>query len=160
MLPRIRVGKQQFRHLKHDLSQGLTVPDTSVGRRSVPNEVNFDATEETGATKDYALDDPVPQIDIENAPPNHNPLNHAVMTVTDLIMLDREIRAANLVFDGDQYSVGNKLALSGTDQWSDFANSHPIDDITAAPRYAIHSAECDGDRTGKCSARSCAIRKL
>jgi hypothetical protein len=129
--PRFPVGKQEFKYLKHDLAEGFTVPDTKVGRKSKPNEVEFSATEETDSTVDYGLDDAIPQADIDNAPPNYDPLGKAVEYTTNLIELDREVRVANMVFNAANYATGNKSTLSGTSQFS-HASSTPIDTITDA----------------------------
>lgn len=130
VLPRAKAGKMEFKYFEHKLEEGFTVPDTIVGRKSKPNEVEFTATETSGMTKDYALDDPIPNVDIQNAPKGHDPAQHAVVTITNLIMLDREIRVANKVFDPAIYSAANKVQLSGTSQFSDYNNSDPITDIT------------------------------
>ena len=132
VLPRFLVGTQQFKYLKHDLGEGFTIPDTRAGRRSAVNEVEFTATEVTASTDDYALDDPIPQADIENAPPNFSPVDNAVMKITDLIVLDREKRTADLVFDATKYPGANQITLAGNAQWSDFANSDPIGDVLTA----------------------------
>jgi hypothetical protein len=131
VLPRVPVGTQQFKYLKHAMAEGFTIPDTKVGRTSKPNEVSFSATEVTGSTKDYALDDPIPQADIDNAPPNYNPMGRATEGIMDLIALDREVRTAALVFAAAQYAAANKITLSGTSQFSDYANSDPLGVIMA-----------------------------
>ncbi len=130
VLPRMPVGKQEFKWWQYSLGEGFTVPDTRVGRRGRPSEVTFSATEQTSSTEDYGLEDPIPQNDIDNAPPNHDPVARSVEGLTDLILLDREQRTASLVFDATQYT--NKVTLSGTSQWNDFANSDPIADIMTA----------------------------
>jgi hypothetical protein len=132
VLPRVPVGKAEFKYLKHRIAEGFTVPDTKVGRKSKPNEVEFGADELTASTEDFGLDDPVPQADIDNAPPNFDPLGNAVMKTADLLALDREVRVAGLVFDANQYAAANKVTLAGGDQWSDFVNSDPLDDIMLA----------------------------
>jgi hypothetical protein len=130
-MPRVPVGRMEFKYLEYDLRQAFTVPDTKVGRKSIPNEIVLDATEKTSATEDYALDDVVPVVDIQNAPRNHSPIDQATATLTDLILLDREIRVAGVIFAAATYPAGNKVQLAGTDQWNDYANSTPIDDIAA-----------------------------
>jgi hypothetical protein len=130
VLPRTPVGKQEFKYLKHTMAQGFTIPDTMVGRRGKPNEVEFSATEVTDSTNDYGLDDPIPQVDIDNAPEGYDPLGRAVEGIMDLVLLDREVRAANLVFNTNTYGASNKVTLSGTSQFSDFVNSDPIGVIT------------------------------
>lgn len=132
VLPRVPVGKQEFKYLKHTMADGFTIPDTKVGRRSQPNQVEFSATEETGSTMDYGLDDLVPQVDIDNAPPNYNPLGRATEGIMNLVELDREVRTAAVIFNDATYGASNKVTLSGTDQFSDFTNSDPLEVITGA----------------------------
>lgn len=131
VLPRVPVGKQEFKYLLHTLADGFTIPDTKVGRKSKPNEVDFTASEVPAATEDYALDDPIPQADIDNAPPNYDPIGRAVEGIMNLISLDREKRVADLAFAAGSYGAANKTTLSGTGQWSDFTNSDPIAAIMA-----------------------------
>lgn len=132
VLPRVRVAKQEFKWLRHALAEGFTIPDTRVGRRSAPTEVEFTGTEVTDSTVDFALDDVIPLADIENAPENFDPLGRATEGLADLIELDREVRTANLVFTLGNYPAAQRTTLSGTSQWSDFTNSDPIAAITGA----------------------------
>lgn len=129
ILPRIPVGKKQFKWLQHDLAEGFTVPDTKVGRKTPPNEIEFSATEQDSSTQDYALDDPIPQDDIDQAPDNYDPQARATEGVADLIELDREIRAASLLFNPVTYADDYKEALAGAAQWSD-PTSNPIIKLT------------------------------
>ncbi|HAT1683661.1 TPA: phage capsid protein [Klebsiella oxytoca] len=131
VLPRVPVGNQEFKYWKYALGDGFTVPETLVGRTSQPNQVEFSATEETSSTRDYGLDAPVPKADIDNAPPGYDPRGRAAEGVTDLILLDREVRTSRLVFSDKSYPTGNKETLSGNDQWSNDA-SKPVRKIVAA----------------------------
>ena len=126
VLPRVPVGKQEFKYMEHTMAEGFTVPDTKVGRRSKPNEVSFSATEKTGSTEDFGLDDPIPQSDIDNAPDNYDPLGRATEGIMNLVELDREVRVAGTVFNANTYGANNKVTLAGTDQFSDFVNSDPL----------------------------------
>jgi len=131
VLPRVPVGKQEFKYLKLDKGEMFTIPDTKVGRKSKPNEVEFSGTEVTDSTVDFGLDDPIPQSDVDNAPPNYNPLGRATEGLTRLIGLDREVRAANLVFGAANYAPANKVTLSGTSQFNDPAST-PIKQVMDA----------------------------
>lgn len=131
VLPRLRVGKQEFKWLEHVLEESFTIPDTKVGRRSRPNEVEFNAIEQTSSTVDYALDDPIPQADLMNAPPNHDPMAVAVEYVMKLIELDREVRVGGMVFNANTYPTGRKVTLSGSTQWS-HVDSNPVDAMLSA----------------------------
>lgn len=132
VLPRTTVGKQEFKYLEYPIEETFALPDTHVGRRGTPNEIDLTATEATDATDDYGLDDPIPQPDIDDAPPNHSPVDKSTIQLTDYIMLDREVRTAALVFNAATYAATNKIQLAGSDQFSDFANSDPIGVITDA----------------------------
>jgi hypothetical protein len=128
--------KQSFKYRKFAKGTFLTIPETLVGRTGAPNRVELGFTEESGLTTDYALDDPIPLADIENAPEGYDPEAAAVEFITELLMLDREKRVADLVFDTDNYAAGNKATLSGTDQFS-HASSHPINTIKDAQESGI-----------------------
>lgn len=117
VLPRVSVGKQLFQWMKYAKEERFTVPNTEVGRKSMPNEVEFGATEETSSTRDHALDDLIPYADIDNADSRHDPVGHAVEAMTDLILLDREVRTGALVFDATQYT--HKEALGVGAKWDD-----------------------------------------
>lgn len=136
VLPRIPVGKSEFKYWSYPVAEAFTVPDTLIGRRSKPNEVEFSAVEDTASTDDYGLDDVVPQSDIDNAAPNYSPLDRAAMGVMDLVLLDREIRVANKVFSAASYPAANKTTLSGTSQWS-HADSNPISAILTGMDAAL-----------------------
>jgi len=125
VLPRVPVGKQEFKWWKYDKADRFTIPKTLVGRTSRVNEVEFGATEETSSTRDYGLEDPIPQSDIDNAPANYNPKSYATEALTDLILLDREVRVASLVFDPATYGAQHE-ALANADKF-DAPNSDPIE---------------------------------
>lgn len=129
VLPRVPVAQQEFKYRQYALSSSFTVPNTLVGRTSRPGQVEFGFTEVTAATRDHALEDPVPQADIENAPQGYDPITRAVEGITDLILLDREVRASALVFNPASYAPANQVQLAGVQQWDDPA-SDPIEDIT------------------------------
>ncbi|MEX1120865.1 MAG: phage capsid protein [Balneolales bacterium] len=129
VFPRKPVGKEEFKYYKFPKGSFITVPDTTAGRKGKLNEVNFEAEQVTDSTVPHGLKAPVPQSDIDNAPDGLSPLNITTEGLRDLVLLDREVRCANKAFDADEYAADNKVQLAGTDQWSDYANSSPIDDI-------------------------------
>jgi hypothetical protein len=133
VLPRSTpLGKEEFTYRRLTASEGYTVPTTIVGRKSNPTEVEFTGTEVTDRTDDYGLDDFVPVTDVANGAGTVDPIQLAAQGLTDLIMLDREVRTANLVFASGTYAATNRATLSGTSQWSDFTNSNPVNAILAA----------------------------
>lgn len=132
VLPRVSVGKESFKYQEYNLADNFTLPDTRVGRKSEPNQVEFGSTEKTASTEDYGLDDLIPYSDVANASENQDPEGQAVESLTNLIELSREVRTASVVFNASSYAAGNINTLSGTSQFSDYANSDPIRIITEA----------------------------
>ena len=132
VLPRVPVGSREFKWLRFNRDEMFTVPETMVGRKGVPSEVQFGATEVAGFVKDYGLDDLVPNEDLSAAPAGYDPLGRAVEGTSELIALDREKRVADLVFNTATYPEANRATLSGTSQWSDYTNSDPYSAIMAA----------------------------
>lgn len=139
VLPRVPTAKK-FKYTKYTIEQGYTVPDTRVGRKSEPNMVDFGGTDVTDECVDYGLDDliandEIAAFDSMPKPPSGGPVSPqalSTMMLTGLVQLDREVRVANTVFNTTSYSAGNQATLSGTSQWSDRANSDPLNAITSA----------------------------
>lgn len=123
---------QKFKWMQYGIDQFITVPDTKVGRKSNPTEVEFVGTEVPDETADYGLDDFVPNSDILADNQGVDPLGVATNGVAGLMKMAREVRVAAQIFNTNNYVVGQKQTLSGTTQWSDYANSNPLDAILAA----------------------------
>lgn len=132
VLPRMPVSSKKYKYIKYPKGQLFSVPDTRVGRKSEPNQPDFEGSELTDKVDDRALMDFVPQSDIEEALENIDPKSQQAEWLMRLILLDHEIKTADLVFDADTYPTGHKETLSGTDQWNDTANSSPKDVINNA----------------------------
>ncbi len=134
VLRRVQVAKQEFKYLRHAPGDGITIPNTMVGRRGRPNEVEFSATEQTDSVGSYGLEFSVPYDDIENAKDpnvNYDPLARSTEFTSDLVALDREQRTAAIVFNSASYAPGNVTTLSGTGQWSD-PTSDPVKSVLQA----------------------------
>lgn len=136
VLPRVPVATQTFRYLVYAVADMLQAPDTLVGRKGAPNQIDWSSAETPATVQDHALDAPVPNSDMlawqlaSQAGPGFvsaaNPLERATRLVMQTVMNRREQRAANLVFNAASYAAANKVTLSGTGQWSDYTNSDPL----------------------------------
>jgi hypothetical protein len=131
VLPRKRVGAQNFKYRLYDSGAFLTIPETAVSRKGVVNQVELGFSEPTSCTIDHGLDDVIPVADIENAPEGYDPRAAATLFLTQLHALDREKRVADYVCDANNYGASNKSTLSGTSQFS-HASSTPISAIEDA----------------------------
>ena len=130
--PRVPVAKQAFKYLKYNMAEGFQLLNNKVGRKSAVNNVEFSATEVPDQTEAYALQDTVPQEDIDNAPPNYDPLGRAAEGIADLNDLAREVRVAALITTLTNYNAANRITLSSsTDKFSAYATSTPIQVIQA-----------------------------
>lgn len=139
VLPRVPVGGEKFKWLRFPVEDSFTVPSTLVGRKGRPNQIEVGATEEDSSVLDYGLDDLVPNSDVDAARQQreagfstYDPEARATEVLTDLVLLDREIRVAATVFNLNTYAASNRVTLSGTSQFSDIANSDPIGVINGA----------------------------
>ncbi|WNJ89164.1 capsid protein [Bosea sp. 685] len=139
VLPRRPVGGEKFKWLKFPVEDSFTVPNTLVGRKGRPNQIEVGATEEDSSVLDYGLDDLVPNSDVDAARQQreagfsvYDPEARATEVLTDLVLLDREIRVAAKVFDLNTYAASQRVTLSGTSQFSDIVNSDPINVINGA----------------------------
>ena len=127
ILPKISVPKREFKYLTYPKGQLFTVPETLVGRKSIPNEVDFSSSQAYGGVTDYGLDDVVPLDDVNEASGTTlNPINDAVEGLTELLTLDREVRVATMLNDASNYG-GNTTAIGSTsgDKWDD-SGSNPL----------------------------------
>lgn len=138
VLPRMPVTERTFKWDLRTKADLFNLPDTRVGRKGQPNEVEFTATEQSAFVSDYGLDDVVPQEDVDAArgKPGLNPLGRAVEGIMELVALGREKRVADLLFTAATYPVGSKDTLAGATQWSDIT-SDPITAILTAKEAAL-----------------------
>lgn len=136
VLPRVPVATQSFRYLKYGTGDEFKIPDTAVGRKGAPNQIDWGSNELTASVTDQGLDTPVPNADRlawseaqkagNQMVSQVDPLQRATMLLEGAVQNRREYRAANLVFGAGNYGSGNKVTLSGTGQWSDYTNSDPL----------------------------------
>jgi hypothetical protein len=84
------------------------------------------------ALVDYSLEGSVPRELLEEAQavPNLNQGTMAIRKVQNMMELEREVEAATLATTAANYPAGNKITLSGNDQWNVVhADSDPFTDI-------------------------------
>lgn len=126
VLPRTPVAKQNFTFTQFPLDAMFSEYDTTVARRGKTNEVTLDGVEVGDFTTDQGLEAGVPQADVDNSDERYRPLDMQTMQLTELVALGRERRVANLVFNAASYAAALTTTLSGTGQYSDYANSDPV----------------------------------
>lgn len=139
VMPRIQVMGEKFKWTEYPIAESFTLPDTHIGRRGRVPRVEFSGKEQTGAVEDYGLEDAIPISDIDEAANQRarglglfDPENRSAEGLTDLLMLDREVRVAAVAQNPANYAADKRRVLSGGDQFSDYVNSDPIGVFKAA----------------------------
>lgn len=109
----------------------LRIEESLRAQGSGANEVNHSLT--LGAhyiLKDHALKEFVTKEEYDNADAPVNPEMDATENLTDRIQVIKEKELADAM--ANTSIITQNVTLSGTDQWSDFTNSDPFDDIKTA----------------------------
>ena len=109
VLPEFQVTSESFKWNEYPHAQGVTVPDTKVGRKSRTAEVEFGAVERDGSTEDHGLQDTVPLTD-RDAKSDIDPEADAAEMTSQLVTLAREARTSRLVFNSDSYVAAQVTA--------------------------------------------------
>lgn len=136
VMPRMTVYGESFKWTEFPLEEGFRAPDNRVGRTGRVNRVEFTMEERTSSVEDFGLEAPIPNSDIAEAERmrsqglgNADPEADAVVLLEDYNLINRERRVAQLAQAPSSYPAAQRLALAGSDQFSDFAASDPIDII-------------------------------
>lgn len=130
-LPRFPVHDFLYSYAVHNFETGFVLTDDVVGRRSATNEIGYSSKDKEGRALDRALKEVVPSYDSRSArggKQQDEGYLHARASerVTNRILLNREKRVADLLFNPEIYPDENKITLAGSASFSDFENSDPI----------------------------------
>lgn len=138
VLPPVPVLQEVFKWTEFPIAEAFTLPETRVGRKGQVQQVEFTGDEKSASVADYGLDAPIPNSDVQAAAQARaegrstiDPEKLAAEGLTNLIMLDREVRVAAVVQDTNNYAADKKVTLAGTAQFSDYDDSDPIGVISA-----------------------------
>lgn len=135
IFPMVPVAKQTGKYYVYDKAN-LRIDKTARAAGSAANEIDFGVGPTgTFSCDDHALKGFVADEIQDQADAALNPLIDETETVTEKLLLDRELNLANLITNAS--NVTNGVTLSGTSQWSDYNNSDPIGDIRTA-RTTVH----------------------
>lgn len=118
-------GKEAFR--QHDDARASG---------AIANEINWTLSDSTYFCEGHALRSPITDEEVQNADDIFNLKADATELVTEGILLNKEIDAANILLDANNYDIDlvfNMGAGGGSPaKWSDYANSDPVLDIAKA----------------------------
>lgn len=118
-------GKEMFR--QHDDKRA---PGTEA------SEINWTLSLDTYFTEGHALRTFIPDEEYQNADELFNLSADATELVTEGILLNKEVSAANMLLDADNYDSSLVFNMGGGGanpaKWSDYTNSDPVLDIAKA----------------------------
>lgn len=140
VLPKVAVPSEKFAWMEYPIEETMSLyQDAEVGRLGRVHQVTFSGNEQEDRVRDFGLEEPIPISDIDEARVQRekgilkfDPEAHGVESLTNLIQLGREVRAAAVVQDPSNYDVARRLALAGADKFSDFDNSDPFNVLNTA----------------------------
>lgn len=127
IFPTVDVEKQSDVYYKWDKGEFFRIPDTVRAPKTKGRSVVFNVSSDTYYCKNYALVHEEPFEDMANADQILKSRQKRVRALKNLLTLDWEDRVASMITSGS--NLGSYTALSGTSQWSDYANSDPVNDV-------------------------------
>ena len=135
VLPVVPVKKEV--DLYYTYTRNWRLPEARRAAGAEAAEVEWNVGTDTYSCQEYALKDLLADRTRDNADKPLNMDTDTTENLTSLIQLLREKRVADIVFTGSNH--GTTSALSGSNQWSDFAGSDPIGDVRTAMNV-VHAA--------------------
>lgn len=136
ILPSVTVTKQSSKYFIFGRDKYM-IPATHRSPNTRAKEVTFTLSTDNYECKNYALQGRVSDEERANADNALKPDIDMAEEVTDRLILDKEKRAADLLFSTASFSQNTTLA--GTNQWSDYTNSDPFGDIDTARQTVVQS---------------------
>jgi len=129
--PRVSVAGELFEYTKVSTKEMFSTPDDLIGRTGAANQIEFSSSDETDRVIDRGLEAPVPIKDVEAAGQANmaDPRGLAVEQLTQVMLLNREVRVASLLFDTNNYAAALKVTLddtAGKYRWDNATNGDPI----------------------------------
>lgn len=125
--PFVPVNNKSDSYITFNKADKFSLPNDLRGPKSEAKQVTWGTGTGTYACIDRALKDFLADAIVGNSDPGINPQQRTTRFLTDLLLLGFEKRVADLVTAYANYATsGNRITLSGTTQFSDYAASDPI----------------------------------
>ncbi len=133
LFPELPVAKDSdkfFVYGRENLGDGNTDLEWEDG--TDPPEVKTSRSTRAYSCAQKGVADYVTDTELRNSDAPLRPFQDRTTFLMDRLMLELEKAAATKATTQANYPAANRTQLSGTDQWDDFANSDPIDDVMEA----------------------------
>ncbi len=116
--PTVPVGTRSFEYIRYDKKNNLTVPETLIGESGKPNRVTLNGHKESASVEEHALEEAisiVAQEEAKKSPNKINLKNNAVIQLTDLMKIRREINLSQKLSKKENYN-GNFKELAANEK--------------------------------------------
>lgn len=131
--PFVPVNNKSDSYITFNKADKFSLPNDLRGPKSEAKQVTWGTGTGTYACVDRALKDFLSDALVANSDQGINPQQRTTQFLTDLLLLGFEKRVADLVTTYANYATsGNRITLSGTTQFSDYAGSDPIGVVDTA----------------------------
>lgn len=130
LFPQVPVGKQSDLYYEFDQTELWRIPDTVRAPGTAAKQIDLKVSSATFFAKNYALGSTIPIEDRVNADQVLNLREQKALMISDILHLDWELRAANLVTNSS--NVGTVTTVPSL--WSSRTVADPITDIDNAIR--------------------------
>ncbi|MBQ2872323.1 hypothetical protein IJE86_11525 [bacterium] len=140
IMPKVKVDTPAFQYMSYNKESYLSVPDTRIGEKGIPNTIELKGTLLTANVETHALQEVVPVATKEaHKAGNGEDLGiKATNQLTDVLKLRKEIEAAK--FLGDTKNYGSNLKTLETVEKIDKADSNAVSIIQTAIDNMFYAA--------------------
>lgn len=138
LFPTVTVNKQSDKYYIFGREQWLPEDDERAPGTVANEIIGYQVSLDTYYAREHSLQIPVTDEERENVDQPLSPDRDATELVTGKILLGRERAIQTIATTTGNYTAGLSTTLSGTSQWSDYANSNPIGDLRTG-KAAIHA---------------------
>jgi hypothetical protein len=138
LFPAVTVRKQSDKYYVFGREGWLPEDDVRAPGTEANEIESATVSTDTYYAQEHSLQVAVTDEERANADSPLSPDRDGTNIVTSKIMLGRERAFQTLATTTGNYASGHSTTLSGTSQWSDYANSDPISDLRTA-KLTIHS---------------------
>lgn len=130
LAPVVNVSKQSDKYWVQNRREGWSAFDDLRGPGSRANELPpMVRSQDTYFAQEHALVGFVHDEETDNEDAPLDAMSDETIRVTDSIQMGREQAMASMATTAANYNASHTVTLAGTDQWSDYANSDPKDDV-------------------------------
>lgn len=138
LMPVVTVDKRSDTFSIYNKRDRFAAPDDTIGPDGDAAEVTEGRSTDNYSVKDRALMNHIPCETIENQDPIFDEMLDLTESVRSGLALKREQRIATVMTTAGNFPTGNKVTLSGSDQWDSAGGGDPIGVLQTACAALFH----------------------